>query len=329
MDWKAYYRGELESPEGRALALEAVRRHGPGESALVETLRAGGVLSFPHTALADSAEPIARVVAAAYATGAERVLALGVLHGGTLPKQFRPLYEAYVNWQDSGADPFPLVEGIFAELGGAFWAAGAAATPYGEVPAGPAPAGGEWVRENAALLENEFSLDVFLGLVAAHARAHGGEPLPVLPVYVLLTRDPQGSFHTATQLARALDGLRDERTVVVASGDLVHYGHVYSSPEEMAGLPADGEALTSHFRAAVGEALQLALARRDFAGFYRESATRLKSDQRHLLPVVAEMLGDGAAAEVLSFRLADYSRIWRVPPPCVVGSALVAYRPGD
>lgn len=328
MDWKAFYRGELESPEGRALVLETVRRHRHGEPALADLLRAGGVLSFPHTTLGASVEPVARVVAAIDAAGAERVLALGVLHGGTLPKQYRPLHEAYASWAASGAEAFPLVHGIFDELGGAFFAEGPLATPFGEAPLAPPPPEREILRGNPAILESEFSLDIFLSLMVAHARAHDRAPVPVLPVYVLLTRDPQGSFHTATQLARVLDSLRDERTAVVTSGDLVHYGHVYSSEEEMSGLPTDPAALEAHFRARVEETLALALARRDYEASYRESLKALKSDQRHLLPVVAELLGDGASAELVAFRLTDYSRIWRVEPPCLVASALVAYRPG-
>jgi len=328
VDWKAFYRAELASPEGRALVLETVRRHAHGEPALADVLRAGGALSVPHTTLRASAEPIARAVAALHAAGAARVLALGVLHGGTLPKQFRPLHEAYASWAASGAEAFPLVQGIFDELGGAFWAAGPLETPFGEVPAAAPPPDRELLRGHPALLAGEFSLDLFLGLLAAHALAHGREPLPVLPVYVSLTRDPQGSFHTATQVARALAELCEEGTAVVATGDLVHYGHVYSTEEEMAGLPADPAALEAHFRARVQEILALALGRRDYEASYRESLRALKSDQRHLLPVLAELLGDGATAEIVAFALTDYSGIWRVEPPCVVASALVAYRPG-
>jgi hypothetical protein len=46
-----------------------------------------------------------------------------------------------------------------------------------------------------------------------------------------------------------------------------------------------------------------------------------------MLPVIAELVGRKATAQLLSFRLADYARINGVPPPCFVGAALGVFRP--
>jgi hypothetical protein len=124
-------------------------------------------------------------------------------------------------------------------------------------------------------------------------------------------------------VADAVRGLAGARTAVVATGDLVHYGHSYTPPAEMDGMPAD---LDGHFRARVEEMLALGLARRD-AEAYAMASSELRSDQRNLMPVLAEVVGRGASARVLSFRLTDYSEINGVPRPCVVASALVAFVP--
>jgi hypothetical protein len=217
------------------------------------------------------------------------------------------------------------VEQVFAELGGAFFSPADLHTPYGGVPLAALPQESPVLREEAALLAHEFSLDTFLAVLAEFARARGAEPLPVLPVYVLLTWDPGGSFATASRVASELATLRRGRTAIVATGDLVHYGNAYSTAEEMAGLPVEAGALTARFRAEVEAALTAALARREYEVFYRRSLAALKNDQRNLLPVIAELLGRGAAHEIASFALTDYSAIRGVAPPCVVASALVRY----
>lgn len=93
MDWKAYYRDEIESPEGREY-LSVLSGEMEGDPELAELLRAGAVLLFPHTALRYAAPLILRVVASLYRLpGIERVVALGVLHMGALPKPYQAVYQ--------------------------------------------------------------------------------------------------------------------------------------------------------------------------------------------------------------------------------------------
>ncbi len=183
------------------------------------------------------------------------------------------------------------------------------------------------MRHRPDLLENEFSLDLFQ-CILAYGAAHLEVPLPeVLPLYVGLVRDPAAGFDAAVELAEWLDSIRDEDTAVVATGDLVHYGHAYCVRHEMDGLPADTDGLTSHFRSRVEDVLSMALEHRDYEAFYRISVNTLKSDQRNVFPVVAELLGRRAEAEILEFTLSDYAGILGVAPPCVVASTLAAFVP--
>ncbi len=73
--WKRYYRDE-RSRLGRALLLDLL------DAAEPLPMRPGGAIVVPHTRLEVTGEQIARAVATVLASGADRVLALGVLHGG-------------------------------------------------------------------------------------------------------------------------------------------------------------------------------------------------------------------------------------------------------
>jgi hypothetical protein len=319
MDWKAFYRDELASEAGRAAIGRALVRHAGGDEALTSALRGGGIVSFPHTTLADSAEPIARAAQSVISAGAARVVALGVLHGGTLPEPHR-------NDLAELSRGSPRAAELFRRLGGAFVATGAATTPWGDVPCGPVPAATGVMRADAALLANEFSLDLFLAVLAAASRRRAVATPVVTRIFVSATRDPSGSFAAAARVADGVRGLLGDGAVCVATGDLVHYGHSYSPPEAMAGMPSDTAGLESRFRERVGAMLAAGLARRDEEA-YAMATNELRSDQRNLMPVIAELTGPGAAANVLSFRLSDYSAINGVAAPCLVASALVAFRP--
>jgi hypothetical protein len=84
MDWKSYYRRDLERDEVRA-ALAAALSHQEGDLVRGAPDERGTILSFPHTA-AHYAGPIqARVVAGLYRSRPDLVLALGVLHLSGLP----------------------------------------------------------------------------------------------------------------------------------------------------------------------------------------------------------------------------------------------------
>src|SRR5262245_19118494 len=94
----------------------------------------------------------------------------------------------------------------------------------------------------------------------------------------------------------------------------------------MRGMPEDAAALTRHFEGRVEAMLRAGVDERDLARAFEMGSTELRSDQRHLLPVIVEALGPGARSEILSFRMSDYAAINGVARPCLVASALVAFR---
>lgn len=314
MDWKRFYADELAQAWGRRAALDAVRRHAGGDAAVRAALLAGGWASFPHVTLRDSAEPIARVAQSIIASGKQRVVALGVLHGGTLPAGLR---EA---WMALSGDA-SLARAAFPRFAGAFFARGEIATPFGPIAEGVLPARAEFIREDAALLEGEFSLDLFLAVLAAAAQQQGVRPPAVTRLFVCAVRSPDGSFQLAQELAGEVSALVDADTACVTTGDLAHVGHGYTAASETAALPADRQVLEAMLRAGIHQQHEAALTRRDFEAAWA-TGTRWRNDQRHLLPVLAELVGPGARFELLSFSLSDYSRVNGEAPPCFVAAAL-------
>jgi hypothetical protein len=337
VDWKRFYAAELESPGGQSAVRNAIERHASGDGAIEAALRAGGIVSFPHVTLRDSAGPIARVAQSILQRGARQVVALGVLHGGTLPAAFRATHAAMLT--DAAAalradsamglntdSAAAVAEGAFRQLGGAFVARGTVVTPFGPVDEGALPAPAEWVRENASLLGGEFSLDLFIALLGAAAQSRGVRPPPVTRVFISATRSPGGSFEVAATLAAALRPVVSADAVCVATGDLVHLGHGYSPAATVAMLPADAATLEATLLPRIAAMHEAALAQHDFAAAWA-LGTDLMSDQRQMLPVIARLVGPNATAEMLSFRLSDYTRIIGAPPPCFVGAALSVIRP--
>jgi predicted class III extradiol MEMO1 family dioxygenase len=328
MDWKTFYRDELLSPEGQEYIEHCFDRLPETDAPVENVIRRDGVLSFPHTSLTYSVEPISRVVAGLYRSGVKNVVALGVLHCNSLPAAFSDPYQEYVRLADRPGSRDPRLEELFSRFSGGFLLPGPLSTAFGEVPrceVADSPRG--LLRTDPELISREFSLDTFLALIAFHARKHGVDTLPVCPVYVGLTRDPDGSFRTASALAAWLADCAGPQTAVVSTGDLVHYGNAYSAWSEMEKLPPDQRSLTEHFRNQVEEVLDLAFRDRDYEQFHQAAGLRLKADHRNLLPVVVEYLGSRASYELLDFSLSDYSPILGVAPPCLVASVLAAFLP--
>jgi hypothetical protein len=79
MDWKSYYRRDLERDEVRA-ALAAALGHQEDDLVRGAPGERGTILPFPHTAACYAGPLQARVVAGLYRSRPDLVLALGVLH---------------------------------------------------------------------------------------------------------------------------------------------------------------------------------------------------------------------------------------------------------
>jgi hypothetical protein len=316
MDWKPYYRRECAVPEARDAMARWVLEG--ADAPLSLALKRGAVVSFPHTALGYAGPLQARVVRSLHDAGIERILALGVLHGGNV--------EAYRTALDEKEHPGRRA-GAFAAVRGAFLRpVRTAETPLGAVPLLRPGSPSQTVRiDRGGLLGAEFSLDTFLTVCRAGADALARRPIPVLAAYVGMTRDPvSGSFSVAEELADWILAERDAETAVVTTGDLVHYGSGYGE-EWVPGAPSDRTTLAAAIRPEVEACLAAALSRGDWSGAYATSRRRLMNDQREILPVVAGYLGVPATHAILSFELSDYAPILGVAAPCCVASTLVRY----
>ena len=127
-EWKQFYAAE-RSRLGAAAMLAMV------DAATPITVRAGGAIVVPHTRFEITGHQIATAVATVLASGADTVLALGVLHGARRTDRDR-----------------------------------VAAARAGDAEAVTALRG---VHDEAGLAAEEFSLDAFVELVAVAAERHG------------------------------------------------------------------------------------------------------------------------------------------------------------
>jgi len=315
MDWKPYYDAELRETKTRdrikhwlRIADEMAATSGAYDSRTV--------LSFPHTALDYSGPLQARAVSWLYRNRFKRVIALGVMHGALIPT-----YQMAANEQSSYAERLDA----FAQVSGAFLpAADRLNTPFGVLPVemvDPLPDG---IRmDTQDLLKNEFSLDAFHAILRLAADVLEAGPLPVVPIYIGMTRNPiTGSFAVAEALANWLRGCWDDETAIVTTGDVVHYGAVYGSEDE----GASPVALESRFLQRLESHFDMAFNKRQLEAAFQMAQCELKSDQREILPLLAYLLGERAVAEVEAFTLSDYADIFDTPPPCLVASALIAYK---
>jgi predicted class III extradiol MEMO1 family dioxygenase len=315
VDWKQFYERE-RAGEGAREAIEAWLLPEPK---LIAAIARRAVVSFPHTALRYAGPLQAKVVRALYESrGIERVLALGVLHSGGLDVYQTALDERVE--LERRALAFRAVRGAFLPAGDSL------ETTYGVVPRWTPLAGAEDVRaDRDGLLGAEFSLDMFQSVVRVAADALGRRPLPVLPVYIGMTRDPvSGSFESADRVADWIRFHVDRSTAIVATGDLIHYGTAYGGAW-VPGNPISIEALRHALEPEVERVFAAAFGDRDWETAYRLSRGRLGNDQREMLAVVSSVLGKGASGALLSFELSDYAEILGVAPPCVVASILAFY----
>ena len=116
------------------------------------------------------------------------------------------------------------------------------------------------------------------------------------------------------------------RVARVATADLAHVGHGYSTPEEIESLPRGKAALAARLEEEIGAMLSC-FAREDFRAT-ENRARALRSDHANMVPLLAAIGGPrGQDVHLLSFRLSDYGPILGRPAPCVVATALVAYVP--
>jgi len=334
MDWKAYYRSERETREASGKIDRWIRSAAREPNAeLIDAIRRGGIVSFPHTTL-DTAGPLdAHVVAALHAAGVRRIVCLGVLHRGCLPADAQRAFRLAL---DPTADPTERRRAL-ADIGGAFLLpqpasatcrdesrfAGHTAT-YDQILADPSV-----VRADLqGVCRHEFSLDTFLAVLAAYSERFPQFLPEILPLYVGVTQCADRSFYaSAPDVVTALSKLLTQDTACVATGDLIHYGPFYGVTVPEAAPGTDPYRAFRLVRARLERLLAQALDEGHVSNESFEAATALGSDQRFILPIIAALLGPHASAKTLSFDMVDYSQILSTPPPCFVAATLSAYVP--
>jgi hypothetical protein len=159
-EWKRYYRTERDRMGAKRL-LELV------DAAQPLALAAGGAIVIPHTRMEATGDQIARAVATVLAARADRVLALGVLHGA------RRVDRSEVALARSGdADAIKDLRGV---------------------------------HEEAGLASEEFSLDGFVEMLTL-AADRAGRRVDIIRRYPFLVGDDPATLPGMDQLERLVGG---------------------------------------------------------------------------------------------------------------------------
>ena len=323
MDWRKFCKKDLQNSKKTESLLSWIKQFPSGDEQFINVLKGRGIISFPHTVLDYSGEMTTRVVTSLYASGVEKVVALGVIHVGALPERYKTPFTELL---DPNVDPRVRKEHLEVFQGG--FIRSEMKTAFGKVPSINPKSDWKRIRKDDDLLAGEFCLDYFLGILRFVADQLGREVLSVLPIYSGASFDPvTGSFELATEVANEISQVLDSRTALVITGDLVHYGTTYSSKEAMKGKPVKMNELVDLFLPLVNRSFQLTLHEKRHVEAFNLMNDVLHSDQRLLLPVVSEILGAKPSYEIVEFHLSDYAPIWHVDGPCVVASSLVSFLP--
>ncbi len=278
-DWKRWYAAERAALGERGL--EALVAAAPSVA-----VPRGGALVFPHARLRDCGTQVAAVARAVVESGAETVVALGVLHGG------------------GSADP---------ALVAAAKSGDRAALDRMRRLHGPGTPGDE------GFCRDEFSLDNFSALLESAARRAGRRAPRLVARYPFLAgaepADLPGLDEVRSLLARG--------AVLVVTTDPAHHGYGYGTP---AGAMIDDAVPSAPGRVLASVARTFGhLARREYYAFQRQCDEQ-KSDFRDTGPAMAALLDGPLSSRILALRLADYSDVLAAPRPTWVAAALAEFR---
>jgi hypothetical protein len=277
--WKSFYEDE-RAALGQA-GLEARLREAPA----IE-LPARGALVFPHTRLESSGRLAAAAAMAVVRSGADSVLALGVLHGAR--EQDRDAVEAA---RRGDPDALALLRRV-----------------HGPGTAGDA---GHW--------NEEFSLDGFSALLSLAARLEGRPRPRLIARYPFLVGTHAADLPGLDELVR----LREQGAALVATADPVHHGAGYGTA--VAERLDDSDPQTFATAQGWVETAFANLAAADVPAFLAIS-TRVRSDFRDTGPVLRELLGAGRVeARVHELLLVDYADVLGAPRPTWVAGAVSTF----
>jgi hypothetical protein len=278
--WKAYYADErAELGEG---GLAALFERAPSLS-----VARGSAYVFPHTRLAVSGHFTAAVARAVVRSGADEVVALGILHGA------REVDAELVRRAREGA---PQARATLRRLHG------------------------PGVEGDVGYWSEEFSLDGFCALIELAAKLDGKGAPRVVVRYPFLVGDAPGELHGMTELR----ALVDRGVPVVATADPIHHGAGYGARDEDR-LPREDPQTLEFARWTIERGFR-ALGSRDYTTFARHAA-EVRSDFRDTGPVLAYLLDPARPLDVdlLDLLLVDYAKALDAPAPTWVAGALARF----
>lgn len=257
---------------------------------LGETLRAGGSIIFPHAGLKECGHQIAAVVQACLDSGADRVLAVGVLHA--LTDELQDARVRVANGADVTKEKYWGIQG-----------------PALSLSKGPGLAGHEnW--------QTEFSMMNFMLLWDEERKERGGKAPELIVRYPYLAGGKPEILPGIGELqAIAKDA------VVVSTADAFHHGIGYGDPPGEALYPEQGGLALARKR--IDEGLEL-LRRGDYWG-YNQHCVSAKSDARDAGQVVRYLLGP-LEGRILDLTYSDTTDMYNTPPPTWVAAALIEQR---
>ncbi len=287
-----------EIPDFKAMAAQAHARLGAAATSqlldagrrwnLAPTLRAGGAVMFPHATIDVCGCQIAAAVHACLDSGADRVLALGVLHALTPELQ----------------------------------AARVRVAQGGDVTQEPS-----WGIQGPGLdrrqdWRDEFSLAHFLFLWRQEVERRGVDAPELVIRYPYLAGGRPHILPGMDEL-QALLADRARRTVVVATADVFHHGIAYDDPPDASLFPQQGGLDLGRQR--IGEALEM-LEAGDYWGYNQHCAYVAKSDARDVGQVLRYLLGP-LQGRILDIVADDMAAAYARPAPSWVAGALIELRP--
>jgi hypothetical protein len=283
--WKRFYEAERARLGEAGLSVRLERAPDLASSSFL----AGGALVFPHTKLEDSGHLVAAVAKAVLRTGAEAVLAIGVLHGA----------------REEDAD---LVSKARA---GDARAIAALRRVHGDGAPG-----------DDGRASEEFSIDGFVAMLTLASRRAGRKPPRVVARYPFLVGDDPGSLPGLDELARLA-----EEMPIVATTDPIHHGAGYGTPEGERRDLGD-EATVAWARTCIEGQLDR-LVRGDWQAFAELAASVRSDfrDDGPVLASLLRARSEHVRAELHALELVDYADALGAPPPTWVAAPLVSLRP--
>ena len=226
---------------------------------------------------------IASVARAIIESGMDRVLAIGVLHGGR---------------EEDSHD--------------------VARARAGDETAVKALRGihGPGAPDDRGIWTEEFSLDNFKHFVNRTAELYARRPPEIIERYPFLTGTDPLSLPGFDELRQ----LRDSGVLIVATADPIHHGIGYGMAAGDSLDEQDPNTITIA-RSWIEEAMST-LVERDYDRFL-QNADRVKSDFRHSGPVLRELVAMREEIGIRDLRLVDYSDVLISEAPTWVAGALM------